>query len=100
MFLLWYNILYASVAELADALDLGSSAFRRAGSIPVTRTNFINQAHVEFAAWAFWLFVSTVKQKNAVGGFTAHVAIAAWAFLYTEICNSVYTNKLKLKNNL
>ena len=47
MFLLWYNILYASVAELADALDLGSSAFRRAGSIPVTRTNFINQAHAE-----------------------------------------------------
>ena len=90
MFLLWYNILYASVAELADALDLGSSAFRRAGSIPVTRTNLINQAHVEFAAWAFWLFGSTVKQKNAVGCFTAHVAIAAWAFLYTEICNSVY----------
>ena len=72
MFLLWYNILYASVAELADALDLGSSAFRRAGSIPVTRTNLINQAHVEFAAWAF---------------------------LYTEICNSVYTIKLQSKNN-
>ena len=31
-------MLYASVAELADALDLGSSALRRAGSIPVTRT--------------------------------------------------------------
>ena len=30
--------------------------------------------------WAFWLYASTVKQKNAVGGFTAHVAIAAWAF--------------------
>ena len=27
----------AGVAELADALDLGSSAARRAGSIPVTR---------------------------------------------------------------
>ena len=50
--------------------------------------------------WAFWLYASTVKQKNAVGGFTAHVAIAAWAFLYTEICNSVYTNKLQSKNNL
>ena len=50
--------------------------------------------------WAFWLFASTVKQKNAVGCFTAHVAIAAWAFLYTEICNSVYTNKLCSKNNL
>lgn len=28
------------------------------------------------------------------------MAIAAWAFLYTEICNIVYTNKLQLKNNL
>ena len=37
--LLCYNNPYASVAELADALDLGSSAFRRAGSIPVARTN-------------------------------------------------------------
>ncbi len=36
---LCYNNVYASVAELADALDLGSSAFRRAGSIPVARTN-------------------------------------------------------------
>jgi hypothetical protein len=41
------------VAELADALDLGSSAFRRAGSIPVTRTNFINQAHVEWSRELF-----------------------------------------------
>lgn len=30
---------YADVAKLADALDLGSSALRRAGSIPVIRTN-------------------------------------------------------------
>lgn len=30
--------IYAGVAELADALDLGSSAVRRAGSIPVSRT--------------------------------------------------------------
>ena len=36
---------YAGVAELADALDLGSSAVRRAGSIPVSRTmqkNFLD----------------------------------------------------------
>ena len=31
--------LYAEVAKLADALDLGSSAARRAGSIPVLGTN-------------------------------------------------------------
>jgi hypothetical protein len=29
---------YAGVAELADALDLGSSAARRGGSSPSTRT--------------------------------------------------------------
>lgn len=40
------------------------------------------------------------KQKNIIDCFTAHVAIAAWAFLYTEICNSVYTNKLCSKNNM
>ena len=30
---------YAGMAELADALDLGSSAFRRMGSSPFTRTD-------------------------------------------------------------
>ena len=30
---------YAPVAELVDALDLGSSVSRRAGSSPVRRTN-------------------------------------------------------------
>lgn len=30
--------LHAGVAELADALDLGSSAARRVGSTPSTRT--------------------------------------------------------------
>ena len=32
----------APVAELADALDLGSSVLRRAGSIPVRRTTIKN----------------------------------------------------------
>ena len=36
------TLLYAGVAELADALDLGSSAARRGGSTPLVRTrNFI-----------------------------------------------------------
>lgn len=30
------------MAELADALDLGSNAVRRAGSSPVSSTNYIN----------------------------------------------------------
>ncbi len=33
------KILYASMAELADAPDLGSGGEIHAGSIPVTRTN-------------------------------------------------------------
>ena len=33
-----YNFIHAGVAELADALDLGSSGHPRAGSSPVTRT--------------------------------------------------------------
>ena len=40
VYICYNNQWNASVAELADALDLGSSAVRRAGSIPVTRTNF------------------------------------------------------------
>ena len=63
MFLLWYNILYASVAELADALDLGSSAFRRAGSIPVTRTNLINQAYVEWSRELFDYLVQLLNKR-------------------------------------
>ena len=63
MFLLCYNILYASVAELADALDLGSSAFRRAGSIPVTRTNLINQAHVEWSRELFDYLVQLLNKR-------------------------------------
>ena len=36
----WLEIMYtqAGVAELADALDLGSSVFGRVGSSPTTRT--------------------------------------------------------------
>ncbi len=33
----FYNMSAAGVAELADALDLGSSAARRGGSNPFTR---------------------------------------------------------------
>ena len=58
--------LYAGVAELADALDLGSSAFRRAGSIPVTRTNLINQAHVE---WSRELFDYVALARGALSSF-------------------------------
>ena len=35
------EIEYAGMAELADALDLGSSGVIRVGSTPTTRTNFL-----------------------------------------------------------
>ena len=35
----WYALKHAGVAELADALDLGSSALWRGGSSPLVRTN-------------------------------------------------------------
>ena len=41
----------ASVAELADALDLGSSGETRAGSIPVTRTSYANHAFTNQTCW-------------------------------------------------
>ena len=50
--------LFASVAELADALDLGSSVLRRAGSIPVTRTNSIYAAFEIFSRRPFFSLVS------------------------------------------
>ena len=35
------RVLFAGVAELVDALDLGSSAARRGGSSPLIRTMFV-----------------------------------------------------------
>ena len=43
------------MAELADALDLGSSALRRAGSIPVSRTT--NKKGLQANACRSFLFV-------------------------------------------
>ena len=41
---------YAGVAELADALDLGSSAARRVGSSPSARTIIKSRALLEWQA--------------------------------------------------
>ena len=43
-----YNFIHAGVAELADALDLGSSGHPRAGSSPVTRIKKDNQKMIVF----------------------------------------------------
>ena len=55
-----FFILYAAgVAELADALDLGSSAVRRAGSIPVSRTKSTNKRLLSFSEKPFFTKVSS-----------------------------------------
>lgn len=45
------------MAELADALDLGSSAFRRAGSIPVARTTKKDKSSLFVKTFLFAFFV-------------------------------------------
>lgn len=48
------DFIHAGVAELADALDLGSSALRRAGSIPVSRT--IGYRGLQSFLWSLFPF--------------------------------------------
>ena len=46
--------MYAPVAELVDALDLGSSCLRSAGSSPVRRTTLnAKQLSVSYLAFCF-----------------------------------------------
>ena len=51
--------MFADMAELADALDLGSSVHRRAGSSPVTRTNLKSPI-----LSGFFLFWSKIKIRH------------------------------------
>ncbi len=41
-----FELTLAGVVELADTLDLGSSAFGHGGSNPFTRTSFVYYAEV------------------------------------------------------
>ena len=45
-----HHLNIAGVAELADALDLGSSAARRGGSTPFTRIIFLSGKRQQFIA--------------------------------------------------
>jgi hypothetical protein len=45
---------YADVMELVDMLDLGSSASRRAGSIPVIRTRVKSRYHSGFFSFSMF----------------------------------------------
>ncbi len=55
--------LLAPVAELADALDLGSSVSRRAGSIPVRRTWLIEGEISPFFYNILKVLLSLQKEK-------------------------------------
>ena len=49
---------YAGVAKLADALDLGSNAARRAGSIPVARTKHLKNGSIAvFTLIYIWFLI-------------------------------------------
>ena len=49
------------MAELADVLDLGSNAARRAGSSPVTRTNANGDTVFERCCITIRFFIATSK---------------------------------------
>ena len=52
----------APVAKLVDALDLGSSVFRRVGSSPIRRTEQKCQVHVCHDAWLFFIVYNNIIQ--------------------------------------
>ena len=64
-------ISYAGVAELADALDLGSSVFGRGGSSPFTRILLLvkrisNSAVEHYLAVSIFL-LSTIGARSSIG---------------------------------
>ena len=57
------------MAKLADALDLGSSAARHAGSSPVTRTKWVYSLMVEPAVYT----VKTGELRYRFDSYCAHL---------------------------
>ena len=55
----YIHLIYAGVAELADALDLGSSVNRCAGSSPVARTSM--SVHNGFKLWTLILLLNFIR---------------------------------------
>jgi hypothetical protein len=62
-----YNKHYARVAELADALDLGSSGETRAGSTPVSRTSpFVARSYNESLPFFLGCIFTTPMTENMI----------------------------------
>ena len=60
------------MAELADALDLGSSAFGRGGSNPFSRmTPYGVFFYAHFSGWGFHSFQAESEQAGTKGGIVA-----------------------------
>ncbi len=72
----YYQIEFADMAELADALDLGSSVNRRAGSTPVIRTGYY-----------YGTFISGQNKSSSVVRDTA-----AFVFVYESEKHKIIEN--------
>jgi hypothetical protein len=56
--------MFADMAELADALDLGSSVNRRAGSTPVTRTTSKSKELLKKFFFYYYLNIILYRMKK------------------------------------
>jgi hypothetical protein len=86
-----------AVAELADALDLGSSSFGSAGSIPVSPTRFRSFLQLPAAANVKWdskkrrLVWASSPQEAIVGCLLVQDAISrALVIDPTVVCKYIY----------
>ncbi len=70
---------FAGVAELADALDLGSSVFRRGGSTPFTRTIHFNVLSGSSSVVEHHLAKVGVAGSNPVFRSNSHAGVAELA---------------------
>ena len=72
--------MFADMAELADALDLGSSVNRRAGSTPVIRIFFQADALFVCQLFLFGKYQIVVYNKKNMSGKEANMAEYVFEF--------------------
>ena len=64
--------MYASVAKLVDAPDLGSGVLRRVGSSPIGRTK---KSPSGYATWTFFLLHLLLVYRNSTGMYVVKTAL-------------------------
>ena len=67
------------MAELADALDLGSSGATRTGSIPATRTKMKNKDNIMYCL--FYLFTSIWQLHRYLLSRVSNISLMLSAFI-------------------